>query len=79
MESKTLSKSEAERRYSALAFFTYEHLPYELQSVSKPFCDLAWQTALRFSNHPAEVAVCLRKLLEAKDAAVRASLMLDEL
>lgn len=53
-----------------LQFFEYEHLPLHLQEVSKPFCELAETVATLSSN--AETTVALRKLLEAKDAAVRA-------
>lgn len=55
-----------------LQFFTYAHLPPHLQAASKPFCDLANQIADGPQN--AEATVALRKLLEAKDAAVRAVL-----
>lgn len=55
-----------------LRFFSFEHLPASLQEVSRPFCELAHRTAERSSN--AETTVALRKLLEAKDAAVRAEL-----
>jgi hypothetical protein len=55
-----------------LVFFTYEHLPPSLAEVSKPFHDLAWRVA-RSLEGP-EATVCLRKLLEAKDCAVRAAL-----
>ena len=56
-----------------LQFFKYEHLPAHLQAVSKPFADLAQVIAEGSSN--AETTVALRKLLEAKDAAVRAKLV----
>lgn len=55
-----------------LKFFQYEHLPEKLQVVSKPFSDLAHFVAGGQDNP--ETTVALRKLLEAKDAAVRASL-----
>lgn len=48
------------------------HLPPHLAEVSKPFADLA-QTLLALPRNP-ERTVALRKLLEAKDAAVRARL-----
>lgn len=57
---------------SVLKFFVYSHLPEHLQKVSKPFADLALLVASGPSN--AEVTICLRKLLEAKDCAVRAQL-----
>ena len=43
-----------------LSYFQYLHLPERLQAVSRPFSELADEVALR-------------KLLEAKDAAVRAA------
>lgn len=53
-----------------LRFFEYKHLPEKLQIVSAPFCELAQEIV---NNQPmtAERTVCLRKLLEAKDCAVR--------
>jgi len=68
-----------------MQFFEYEHLPEKLQAVSKPFCELA-RTLVAQGEMPAgtstqfplprnpERTVALRKLLEAKDAAVRASI-----
>lgn len=61
-------------RFPILKFFAYAHLPEHLQAVSSQFAELAYQIAARDSAHPAEVATALRKLLEAKDAAVRAAL-----
>ncbi len=56
-----------------LNFFSYTHLPPHLQVVSKPFGDLANEVANRAPDNQ-ETTVALRKLLEAKDAAVRAVL-----
>ena len=56
-----------------LKYFKYEHLPPKLQDISKPFCELACLTADTAPQSP-ETTVALRKLLEAKDAAVRAAL-----
>lgn len=56
-----------------LRFFEYEHLPPALQVVSKPFQLLAVTLRLTLPRN-AERSVALRKLLEAKDAAVRAAL-----
>jgi len=54
-----------------LQFFDYKHLPEHLQEISKPFGDMAvWMTTQLPSNP--ERTVGLRKLLEAKDCAVRA-------
>lgn len=56
-----------------LQFFAYEHLPPHLQTVSKPFGDLA-RSLVESLPANAERTVALRKLLEAKDCAVRALL-----
>lgn len=55
-----------------LRYFEYGHLPDHLQAISKPFCDLARNLADAGATDQAELTVALRKLLEAKDAAVRA-------
>lgn len=55
-----------------LRYFHYAHLPPQLQSASKPFCDLAHHIIGTLPRN-AERTVALRKLLEAKDAAVRAN------
>ena len=52
-----------------LKFFSFAHLPGHLQEVSRPFCELAEQVA--YASVSTETTVALRKLLEAKDAAVR--------
>lgn len=54
-------------------FFAYGHLPPQLLEVSKPFADLAAAVIRTLPRNP-ERTVALRKLLEAKDAAVRAKL-----
>lgn len=56
-----------------LKWFAYSHLPPDLQIVSRPFAELATGLVLAIEAG-AERTVCLRKLLEAKDAAVRAAL-----
>ena len=58
---------------TTIKWFKYEHLPPHLQEVSKKYAELAnWAE----ENLPdgAEKSVAQRKLLEAKDAAVRAKL-----
>lgn len=57
-----------------LQFFEYEHLPDKLKSVSRPFCKLAEEIVKDLPRNP-ERTVALRKLLEAKDCAVRAALV----
>jgi hypothetical protein len=74
---KDLSKQAAEG-YSPtpermMQFFAYAHLPTHLQSVSKPFGELAETIVATVPSNP-ERTVALRKLLEAKDCAVRALL-----
>ncbi len=56
-----------------LQFFAFAHLPPHLQEVSKPFGDLAASIVEKLPRNP-ERTVALRKLLESKDAAVRALL-----
>lgn len=56
-----------------MQFFAYQHLPEKLQAVSKPFGELAKTIVETLPRNP-ERSVALRKLLEAKDAAVRANL-----
>lgn len=56
-----------------MQFFTYTHLPPHLQEVSRPFGLLAAELVLILPRNP-ERTVALRKLLEAKDCAVRALL-----
>lgn len=57
-----------------LRFFEFSHLPPQLQPVSAGFHTLAH----RLVSYPAlggpELTMALRKLLEAKDCAVRAAL-----
>lgn len=58
---------------TTIKYFSYEHLPQNLQEVSKPISDLA---KLMEETLPdgAEKSAGMRKLLEAKDCFVRAKL-----
>jgi hypothetical protein len=56
-----------------LHFFHYAHLPPKLQATSRLFFVLAANCVNTLPRNP-ERTVALRKLLEAKDAAVRANL-----
>ena len=56
-----------------LHFFKADHLPAALREVSQPFCNLAHELCNVLASGP-ERTVMLRKLLEAKDCAVRAKL-----
>lgn len=63
-----------ECRYEPIyQFFAFDHLPDHLKAVSRPFCELADLVLRTLPGNP-ERSVALRKLLEAKDAAVRAAL-----
>jgi len=57
-----------------LQFFKYDHLPEHLQKISKPFSVLAHRIVLETPSNP-EQSSALRKLLEAKDCAVRSLLV----
>lgn len=56
-----------------LQYFSFDHLPPHLQDKSKPFSDMANWIIETIPSNP-ERTVALRKLLECKDAAVRAAL-----
>ncbi len=56
-----------------MQFFQYEHLPENLQAISKPFGELAKFIEAMLPQN-AERTTALRKLLEAKDCAVRANI-----
>jgi hypothetical protein len=60
-----------------LQFFTFDHLPPHLQTVSRAFVELAQELTETLPRNP-ERTVALRKLLEAKDCAVRAVLYHDD-
>lgn len=59
-----------------LQFFSYTHLPADKQAISKPFGELAQWICDTLPSNPERTAG-LRKLLEAKDCAVRASIFKD--
>lgn len=59
-----------------MQFFAHDHLPPHLRDVSRPFAELAAQLVEMAPRNP-ERTVALRKLLEAKDAAVRAFIAKD--
>lgn len=56
-----------------MQFFAYAHLPPHLQTASMKFAELAEYIVTNYPSNP-ERTVALRKLLEAKDCAVRAVL-----
>lgn len=56
-----------------IKYFAWSHLPLTLQFVSAPFGELAVDLLHRVPDGP-ELTAALRKLVEAKDCAVRAAL-----
>ena len=58
---------------TTIQYFQYEHLPQKLQEVSKPIAELALKMEQELPDGP-EKSAGMRKLLEAKDCFVRASL-----
>lgn len=58
---------------TTIQFFEYEHLPVELQAISRPCADLAHLMEDTLPDGP-EKSAGMRKLLEAKDCFVRAAL-----
>jgi hypothetical protein len=59
-----------------LRYFAAEHLPPHLRAISEPFGELARRIDAELPAGP-ETTTALRKLLESKDAAVRAALDLN--
>lgn len=69
-QARTAPASQPDRM---MRWFAYAHLPAHLQEISKPFGELANWMVETLPQNP-ERTVALRKLLEAKDAGVRAYL-----
>lgn len=65
--------AEAEKQEPMLQFFAFGHLPMPLRVMSMQFAMLA-TAVVEDAPRSAERTVALRKLLEGKDAAVRAVL-----
>ena len=70
-DEKLFQMSEQEQ---ILQFFVCGHLPEKLRKVSETFGSLALDTIMSTLPRNPERTVALRKLLESKDAAVRAAL-----
>lgn len=60
-----------------LQFFEFAHLRHDLKVVSESFHSLAHHLVSTLPRNP-ERTVALRKLLEAKDCAVRACIYQDQ-
>lgn len=68
---KSDDSGEAKTQDPIMQFFGYKHLPPPLQAISRPFFEIADCVHTELPDNP-ERAACLRKILEAKDCAVRA-------
>lgn len=66
-------RAHSEDKELILKYFEYGHLPEKLQAISKAFHVMAHDVVMQ-QPRSAERTVALRKLLEAKDATVRAAL-----
>lgn len=64
-----------------LRWFEYDHLlasgPIDLRGISAMFHDLAYELVRRLPDGP-ELSAGLRKLIEAKDCAVRAAVAAND-
>jgi hypothetical protein len=62
---------------TTIQYFSYAHLPEQLQRISKPIHDLAHLMEEELPDGP-EKSAGMRKLLEAKDCFVRANIVTKE-
>jgi hypothetical protein len=76
IEQAKIKVFEIEGREHIVQFFAFDHLPEPLREVSARFAQLAEFITTGLPRNP-ERTVALRKLLEAKDAAVRAKIAKD--
>lgn len=58
--------------HNLIEYFEFSHLPPHLQKISKPFSELANFMMIALNND-SESTTMMRKLLEAKDCAVRSA------
>jgi hypothetical protein len=62
-----------QKTWGLIRWFEYGHLPEDLWPICQGFAELVFATVDRLPDGP-ELTACLRKLLEAKDCAVRAAI-----
>ena len=74
MSINVLTDEDGKKFSTIIQFFACEHLPDHLKEVSQEFLFMA-QYLDRVIITSAEKSVALRKLLESKDAAVRAAML----
>ena len=77
LEAKDAAVCAADSREPILQFFEFDHLPSLLHDVSRSFARLAARIVDTLPRNP-ERSTALRKLLEAKDAAVRAAIFQED-
>lgn len=65
-------------RNDLLLCFVYEHLKEPYRSVSKVFCDLAWDMDKKLPDN-SEKSKTIGRIMDAKDSAVRALVIADRL
>src|SRR3546814_5522126 len=70
-------RKDEEMNEPIMQFFAFEHLPPHLQTVSQNVHSLAQNIVDNLPRNP-ERTVALRKLLESKDAAVRARIFKEQ-
>lgn len=58
---------------TTIKYFSYEHLPADLQEIAKPLAELAWKLEELLPDG-SEKSAGMRHLLEAKDSFVRVGL-----
>lgn len=66
-----------QKKDQILQFFKYDHLPHDLHLVSRRFLKLAEEIQTDLPKNE-ERDAAMRKLLEAKDAAVRSAFFISE-
>jgi hypothetical protein len=64
--------------YEVLQWFAFDHLEGDLQVMAKAFHDMAWSCVRATHLGGAECTHMVRKLLEAKDCAIRALIKSDQ-
>lgn len=73
----TLRELVTDRHASVAHFaplFDYDHLPEDLRGISRRFHELVWNLVAALGDGP-ELSAALRKILEAKDCAVRQAVL----
>lgn len=71
------SKESSKLLHPLMQYFTYAHLPAHLQEISQPMAELVIAMLLKLPMN-IETDAFVRKMLEAKDCAVRAKLYKGE-